>query len=131
MPVQASNRLFKLLNRTDRLEVYRLEVNPHATGWRSIVWTGCYGPYPTRSVADYTTEIFVLVLSVSRTAKYLLATGTPEEISPPEERRTFRTDSSHSLTCCIIKASRGLAAQQGQVPKGCVIIYSNITTYDG
>jgi hypothetical protein len=35
------------------------------------------------------------VFSVSRTAKYLLATGTPEEISLPEERRTFCTDSSH------------------------------------
>jgi hypothetical protein len=81
MPVQASNRLFKLFYRTDRLEVY-----PYATGWRSIVRTGC----PTRSVADCTTtEIFVLVPSVSHTAKYLLATGTPEEISPPEERRTI------------------------------------------
>jgi hypothetical protein len=90
MPVQASNRLFKLFYRTDRLEVY-----PYATGWRSTVRTGrgsirtlqaggtgrtgC----PTRSVADCTTEIFVLVPSVSRTAKYPLATGTPEEISPP------------------------------------------------
>ena len=102
MPVQASNRLFKLFSRTDRLEVYpyayRLEVYrtdrsgvyPYATGWLSYR-TGC----PTQSVADCTTEIFVLVLSVSRTAKYLLATGTPEEISLPEERRTFRTDSSH------------------------------------
>ena len=103
MPVQASNRLFKLFYRTDRLEVY-----PYATGWRSTVLigrgsirrpqaggtvrTGC----PTRSVADCTTtEIFVLVPSVSHTAKYLLATGTPEEISLPEERRTFRTDSFH------------------------------------
>ena len=48
------------------------------------------------SLAIRTTEIFVRVLSVSRTAKYLLATGTPEEISPPEERRTFRTDSRHT-----------------------------------
>ena len=55
-----------------------------------------YSKYPTQSVADCTTEILVLVLSVSRTAKYLLATGTPEEISLPEERRTFCTDSSHT-----------------------------------
>jgi hypothetical protein len=98
MPVQASNRLFKLFYRTDdrlevypyayRLEVYRTDrsgVYLYATGWLSYRtgWlsfrTGC----PTRSVADCTTEIFVLVLSVSRTAKYLLVTGTPEEISLP------------------------------------------------
>ena len=76
------------------------------TGWRSIrtLQAGglpygqvvSYSKYPTQSVADCTTEISVLVLGVSRTAKYLLATGTPEEISPPEERRTFRTDSRHT-----------------------------------
>jgi len=85
------------------------------TGWRSTVrtgrgsirtlqadcptgqaWLSDRTSCPTRSVADCTTEIFVLVLSVSRTAKYLLATGTPEEIGLPEERRTFRTDSSHT-----------------------------------
>ena len=38
----------------------------------------------------------MLVPSVSRAAKYILASGTPEEISPPKERRTFNTDSSHS-----------------------------------
>jgi hypothetical protein len=126
MPVQASNRLFKLLYRTDRLEVYpyayRLEVYrtdrsgvyPYATGWLSYRtgwlsyrtgWlsyrTGC----PTRSVADCITEIFVLALSVSRTAKYLLATGTAEETSLPEERRTFRTDSSHSCIISIMNSS--------------------------
>jgi hypothetical protein len=49
MPVQASNRLFKLFYHTDRLEVYpyayrlevyrtdRLEVYPYATGWLSYM----------------------------------------------------------------------------------------------
>jgi hypothetical protein len=77
MSVQASNRLFKLLYRTDRLEVY-----PYATGWLSYRtgWlshgTGC----STRSVADCTTEIFVLVLSVSRTtAKFFLLQVHPRK----------------------------------------------------
>ena len=97
MPVQASNRLFKLFYRwygqAGGLSVrYRLEV--YCTD--RLLQAVSYSKYPTQSVADCTTEILVLFLTVSRTAKYLLATGTPQEISPPEERRTFRTGSSHT-----------------------------------
>ena len=97
---------------------YNLSYSTVRTGWRSIRTLQAGGlpygqvgglsvryrlevPYGQvvlleASLTHCTTEIFVLVLSVSRTAKYLLATGTPEEISLPEERRTFRTDSSHT-----------------------------------